>query len=751
MASSEHEISDFCDISLNPSVTKEESLLPGGRGSADMGTSSWGQVKNFFTHSSDYPKTVFLILWTEFCERFNYYGMRTILVIYLTEWLELPYYTGVSVYHFFSMLAYFSPILGAIIADGYLGRYKTIFYISILYAIGTLILSLTAFPPPEIYGPVIGLLLISIGTGGIKPCVSAFGGDQFSSHQENERLSFFSTFYFMINLGSTLSTFITPILRADVHCYRNACYPLAFGVPTILMILSIVIFVCGRKHYKQIPPTGNLVGRVSRCVWHGLKLRIRNGKNEERDHHWLNHATDTFEEDFVEDVKSLLKVLFLFLPLPIFWALFNQQGSRWTLQAVEMNGEVGSLGRIKPDQMQVLNPLLILILIPVFDKLVYPCLTKIHIPNRPLQRMSAGMALSCLAFIVAGCVQLKMDSAKDPHLDGNSAVTFINTANCPVSIKSSFYIATVPAHEASSYILFSPGNYTLSINCEPSGKPTQLLLTTEKHIAYRAIIKVDASDSDRLTILQFEDKRKKDMDGKAIVSLIANFPVEANTTVIFSQQKNNVSIIPGSLNISLHDDGDSDFTSVEPGHYQLFVFHKTASSSELVPVEPVLSFGGGSVQTIVLLPEETKTNLPTQVSALIFTSVRENDLTMAWMIPQYVLITIGEILFSITGLSFAYSQAPPSMKSVLQAAWLLTVAFGDLVVIIVAETQIMPTQSSEFFMFAGLMALDTLLFIVMAYFYKNGSSSRALDMEADTVTLVKSDPLTKEFSDAKKD
>lgn len=88
---------------------------------------------------------------------------------------------------------------------------------------------------------IIGLLLISVGTGGIKPCVSAFGGDQFViPQQEKQLVQFFSLFYFAINSGSLLSTFITPILREDVTCLnQSTCYPLAFGVPAILMIVSL--------------------------------------------------------------------------------------------------------------------------------------------------------------------------------------------------------------------------------------------------------------------------------------------------------------------------------------------------------------------------------------------------------------------------------------------------------------------------------------------------------------------------------
>lgn len=88
---------------------------------------------------------------------------------------------------------------------------------------------------------VIGLLLIAVGTGGIKPCVSAFGGDQFKLPQQASQLAtFFSLFYFAINAGSLISTSLTPVLREDVHCFgNNDCYSLAFGVPGALMIVSI--------------------------------------------------------------------------------------------------------------------------------------------------------------------------------------------------------------------------------------------------------------------------------------------------------------------------------------------------------------------------------------------------------------------------------------------------------------------------------------------------------------------------------
>ena len=115
---------------------------------------------------------------------------------------------------------------------------------------------------------VIGLLLIGLGSGGIKPCVAAFGGDQFKIPEQAKQLAtFFSFFYFSINAGSLISTSLTPILREDVHCFGDLdCFSLAFGVPGVLMVVSIIVFIFGRVLYTVKKPTGNVIVLVSKCV-----------------------------------------------------------------------------------------------------------------------------------------------------------------------------------------------------------------------------------------------------------------------------------------------------------------------------------------------------------------------------------------------------------------------------------------------------------------------------------------------------
>lgn len=120
----------------------------------------------------------------------------------------------------------------------------------------------------------LGLALIAVGAGGIKPCVAAFGGDQFKLPDQTKQMaSYFSLFYFSINSGSFLSTLITPILREDVQCFGDeTCYSLAFGVPGVLMFLSIGIFIVGKFLYKIIPPAGNMVWLVTQCI--GVRILI---------------------------------------------------------------------------------------------------------------------------------------------------------------------------------------------------------------------------------------------------------------------------------------------------------------------------------------------------------------------------------------------------------------------------------------------------------------------------------------------
>lgn len=110
----------------------------------------------------------------------------------------------------------------------------------------------------------------------------------------------------------------------------------------------------------------------------------------------------------IEDIKVAMRVLKLFIPLPIFWALYDQQGSQWTFQATRMNGQIGSY-EVLPDQLQAVNPLLIIIFIPIFETCIYPVFAKIHFIDTPLKKLVVGGFLASVAFIAAGIVEIQIE------------------------------------------------------------------------------------------------------------------------------------------------------------------------------------------------------------------------------------------------------------------------------------------------------------------------------------------------------
>jgi solute carrier family 15 (oligopeptide transporter), member 1 len=178
-----------------------------------------------------YPRAIPFIISNEFCERFNFYGMKAILVLYLTRKLMYDDDTATVLYHTFNTLVYFFCIFGAIIADSWWGKFKTILWLSIVYCCGSTVIAIGAIEPwnlPARFLTILGLFLIAVGSGGIKPCVAAFGGEQFTLPQQAAQIAiYFSAFYFAVNAGSLISTTVTPILREDVKCFgMDDCFPL---------------------------------------------------------------------------------------------------------------------------------------------------------------------------------------------------------------------------------------------------------------------------------------------------------------------------------------------------------------------------------------------------------------------------------------------------------------------------------------------------------------------------------------------
>jgi POT family proton-dependent oligopeptide transporter len=344
------------------------------------------------------PPQVACIVGSEACERFSYYGMSGILVLYMTSQLHLEEGHSKEIAHLSKMAIYFLPLLGAWIADRWLGRYWTIMSLSLFYCLGHGVL---AFGEGTRWGLFLGLALIAFGAGGIKPCVSAFMGDQFGPERKHLLPKAFGLFYWAINFGSFFAFLVIPWTR------EHYGYGWAFGIPGILMLLAWIVFAAGTPMYVRVPPAGP---KARAGFFTVLCAAIRKRRDRQNGQSFLDAARPVHGDEAVGAAKMILGILGIFAVAPFFWALFDQTSTSWILQGNRMVPYTVCGWTLDAEKMQSFNPALVMVLIPFLTSLVYPLLARRGRDVSPLPRMGAGMGLAAAAFVVCGLLQLQIEA-----------------------------------------------------------------------------------------------------------------------------------------------------------------------------------------------------------------------------------------------------------------------------------------------------------------------------------------------------
>uniref|UniRef100_A0A7I4XVV5 Solute carrier family 15 member 2 n=1 Tax=Haemonchus contortus TaxID=6289 RepID=A0A7I4XVV5_HAECO len=652
-----------------------------------------------------YPPTVFLMLGNEFCERFSFYGMKAILTLYFIYEHGYTESFATLIYHAFTCVAYLSPLLGSVLADSYLGRFKVILYGSSIYVLGHVLLSFGAVPTLGLgvrtffdYG---GLFVIALATGAIKPCVSAFAADQFTEEQQDLRAQFFSFFYFSINAGSLFAIILTPILRGRVSCLGSQyCFPLAFGVPGVLMVVALLFFLCGWKMYKKFPPSReNIAGAVIRCIWLA-GTRTLSGycrRSSKPVAHWLDRAAPEFSSDMIQAVRSFVNVAVIFGPLVFFWALFDQQGSTWVLQARRLDGRIGWL-TVLPEQINILNPLVVLIMVPVFEGIIYPCARKL-IKVTPLRKMTVGGLLTALAFIMAGLLQLEVNKTMEsPPAAGRVYLQRIGNASNVHSFQKLGNPASVIGDLPTGRTEIDAGVYSI----QAGGQTHVVNLTVPGKGYVMGLYNINNNNDTSSQVNVFMYAIEKTENGASRVYFVVP---EGDAGRVFVIDHKNRRVATQNLKTG-------NFIDIRPrffdsGEYMLYYGKDCYDTScpKKIPFKAAM----GSVRVLHVHDNTMESDY--------HELVRPNTVSILWVLPQYVVITLGEVLLSVTGLEFAYSQSAPNMKSVLQALWLLTVFMGNVIDMGISGTHIIPEPATEFFFYAFLMILVMGIFILLACRY----------------------------------
>lgn len=419
-----------------------------------------------------FPSSIPYIIGNEAAERFNYYGLRAILTTFMVAQFYNPdgstdpaivqaaEATANAKTHDFVAMVYLLPMFGGMIADWFWGKYKTILWLSLVYAVGNIMVALSV---SNEFMFTTSLMLIAIGAGGIKPCVSANVGDQFDESNKHLLPRAFDAFYASINFGSVLSILLIPYLKAKFGP------TIAFGVPAIAMLVAVFFFWAGRNKYRRVPPPkfdqnkmvilltafgslvasyiyfdkimhasiGSVLGAWAVAVivlafvfkkqWFakpgnfvGINLyALTNGG--------FAAAAKEYGDEAIEGIRSVWRVLAVFAFIPVFWALWDQSQSEWVVQATKM--DLDFLGITwQAEQISFVNAAFILAFIPLFSFVIYPALNKVGIQVTPLRKIGAGFVLTALSFVIIAIIQGWIDAGERPNISWQILAFVVLTA-----------------------------------------------------------------------------------------------------------------------------------------------------------------------------------------------------------------------------------------------------------------------------------------------------------------------------------
>ncbi|KAF5175165.1 NRT1/ PTR FAMILY 5.4 [Thalictrum thalictroides] len=394
-----------------------------------------------------WASSVYLI-GAEVLERFAMFGATGNLITFLTDILHEPTATAAKNVNIFNGAATLSPILGAFVADTYFGRFKTIFLSSLIYVMGLVMLTLSAWMVPLEFRPVpffLSLYMIAIGTGGHKPCLQTFGADQFNENNLEEikaKSTFFNWWYFGICFGASAGMLIIFYVQDYIGWVAG------FVISSVAMAVGLGIFLLGKKSYRQHIPSGSPLTRIMQVFVAAICKRhlsvskdnctewYEEGSDEgfrvqpslqilPRTSHFkcLDKAAIIDDKDKmsvtknnwrlctvtqVEEVKLLLRLVPIWLSCLMYAVVNAQGGTFFTKQGHTMDTSIGKSFYVSPASLQVVITLTVLLFVPIYDKIFIPLarrLTGFQSGITMLQRIGFGMFLATIAMIIAALAE----------------------------------------------------------------------------------------------------------------------------------------------------------------------------------------------------------------------------------------------------------------------------------------------------------------------------------------------------------
>lgn len=368
--------------------------------------------------SEKIPISCWLVAIVELAERFSYYGLSTPFQNYMQNSptdtpagvLNLKSQGATALSYFWQFWCYVTPVFGAWVADTYLGKFNTIVVFCVVYIIGIFILFITSLPSiasrdTSLGGFIAAIIIIGIGTGGVKSNVSPLIADQIPKTKpvikvlkNGERVvqdpnitiqNVFMFFYLMINIGS-LSVIATTELESRVGFWS------AFLLPLCFFTIALFALFFGRNQYVKVPVGDKVIARSFKCTWMAVKNKFnfdsaRPSMNPERQFQWT--------DKFVEEVRRSIYACKVFVFYPIYWVVYGQMLNNFITQAGEME-----LHGLPNDILQCIDSITIIVFIPICERIVYPFIRRFT-PFRAITKIFWGFMFGAASMVYAAVLQ----------------------------------------------------------------------------------------------------------------------------------------------------------------------------------------------------------------------------------------------------------------------------------------------------------------------------------------------------------
>jgi len=607
-----------------------------------------------------FPSGIPYIVGNEGAERFSFYGMRQILYIYLTSlfiglvtessadpaMLSEAKIKATQINHLFIAGVYLFPMIGAILADRLLGKYKVILWVSLVYCIGQAGMAFSGYigNPSTVtlttWAAFFGLSMIALGSGGIKPCVSANVGDQFTKKNAHLVSKIFQIFYFIINFGSFFASLLTPIL------FKRYGPGVAFGVPGVLMAIATVIFWFGRNRFVRVPPKpGGKLGLLDFLASTGLAFPLL--------------IVTIFGASIAEEI---VKASMSKEAGAVAQALHHVSVGYWPHALVALVGfMIGVFLFSYRQRIEQDNGFFAILLYCYKNRRNRKAGENFWAPARERFGEEAAEGPQAVLRII---IVFSMVSVFWALFDQHSS-TWIEQA------KGMNLVLTVPKLFWNFWVF--PGLIcsalfgALWLFCWISNRPLKrpLILSVVSVIVLWGLA---------AAALQFIK------GGTDTIELLPSQIAALNPLYVM--------IIIPLLNALVYNPLEKRGTPLKP----------------LARMAIGLFLAAGAFAAVALLQRHID-------------AVGHGKVHVLWQLIPYGILTTAEVMVSVTGLEFAYTQAPRAMKSTIMGFWLLCVTFGNILVAFLAPLERLSLETF-FWTFSSLMVVAALIFVALAASYK---------------------------------